>query len=159
MKKILIVFSLMLTLMFTSIKLNAQTPMTFSLQGGYSWINGVVGAEVQFGHMGLSGGWMPCKMPMSGTKINSMGADLTYYTLTASEEGYSSYISAGIASQGYRYEDSWGTEATQLMTIIMLGEKYQSGGVYFKLGAGYGWCDQAGAFTFEATLGFTLFGN
>jgi len=160
MKKVLLFL-----VMFVSLSMitNAQTPMALRVQGGYSWINGVVGGELQIGKFGVSGGWMPCKMPLSGDKISSIGGALTYYTLPADEEGYSYYASVGVASQGYRYEltSSWGygEEATLPMTIIMVGYKYDSGGVNFKLSGGYGWCEEAGAWTFEATLGFTLFGN
>lgn len=162
MKKLLIVIVMLMTLSIFSA--NAQsTPFALRAQGGYSWINGVVGAEAQFGKIGLSGGWMPTKMPLSGEKISSIGGAITYYTLPADQEGYSGYVSVGVASQGYRYEltSSWGygEEETLPMTIVMVGYKYDSGGVNCKLGAGYGWCEVAGAFTFEITLGFTLFGN
>jgi hypothetical protein len=163
MKKILLMMFLTVVLLLPS-KLNAQqTPMAFNLQGGYSWINGVLGAEAQFGKIGVSGGWMPCKMPISGDKISSYGGAITYYTLPAGQEGYSYYISAGIASSGYRYELAsnygYSDEAVLPMTIIMVGYKYDSGGINCKLGTGYGWCEEAGAWTFEITLGFTLFGN
>jgi hypothetical protein len=162
MKKFFTIICLMVALLLSSIKLNAQStriPVAFNVQGGYSWLNGVAGAEVQFGHISLSGGWMPCKMPLSGSKINSYGGAISYYTLPVNQEGYSSYVSVGVASQGYRYEDTWGGEVIEPMTIIMIGEKYNVGIVSCKLGGGYGWCDQAGAWTFEITLGFTLFSN
>jgi hypothetical protein len=160
MKKVLLTICLSLMLIIMSTTVNAQsTPFSLNVQGGYSWLNGVVGAEAQFGKIGLSGGWMPCKMPMSGTKVNSIGLAATYYTLPANQEGYSAYISAGVASDGYRYEDSWGDEAISPMTIVMIGSKYDSGDMNCKLGIGYGWCDEAGVFTFEITLGFSLFSN
>jgi len=159
MKKILFV----LLLMVTSVLYAQQTPTAFNIQGGYSWLNGVVGAELQYGKVALSGGWMPTKMPVSGDKISSFGVALTYYTRPAGQEGYSYYISGGVASSGYRYEyiSSYGyrDETVTPITIIMVGYKYDAGGVNGKLGVGYGWCEEAGAWTFEATLGFTLFGN
>jgi hypothetical protein len=162
MKKLLLAIVMLISLSVFSASAQS-TPFAFRAQGGYSWINGVVGAEAQFGKFALSGGWMPTKMPLSGEKISSIGGAITYYTLPADEEGYSYYASVGFASQGYRYEltSSWGygEEETLPMTIVMVGYKYDSGGVNCKLGAGYGWCEVAGAFTFEITLGFTLFGN
>jgi len=169
MKKILVMMCLTVVLVLPS-KLNAQmsnstvvTPGSASIVGGYSWLNGVDGAELQYGKFGVEGGWMPAKMPLSGNKISSYGVAVTYYTLPAGQEGYSSYISAGVASSGYRYEITsnygYSDEYVLPMTIIMVGEKYNSGGMFFKIGGGYGWCEEAGAWTFEITLGFTLFGN
>jgi hypothetical protein len=162
MKKVIILLSLMIIILLTSVNLNAQsgpTPVAFNVQGGYSWINGVVGAEAQFGHVAISGGWMPARMPVSGDNINSMGAAVTYYSLPANMDGYSYYGSVGFASAGYRYEDSYYYGYTLPVTVVMIGTKYTTGGVNCKAGIGYGWCEEAGAFAFEITLGFTLFGN
>lgn len=138
---------------------NAQTPMSFSAQGGYSWSFGVVGAEAQFGNISVAGGWMPTKMPMSGERIHSYSGAVTYYTLKADEEGLSYYLSGAVASQGFRYEDSWGGESTSPMTIVTVGSKYQTGGVWSRVGFGYGWCEYGNAWTFEINIGFVLFGN
>ena len=158
MKKSLLTICLTLALLLP-LNSNAQTPTTFNVTGGYSWLSGVVGGELQIGKFGLSGGWMPTSMPMSGTRINSYGFAGTIYSTKAGETGYSCYLSVGGATQGYRYEDSWGGESTAPMTIIMLGSKYDSGGFYTKAGLGYGWCSdpEVGAFAFEITLGLTLF--
>lgn len=165
MKKLLLMMCLTIALILPS-KLNAQmstatiaTPFSLSATGGYSWLTGVVGGELQYGKLGVGAGWMPTKMPISGEKISSWGIAATYYTLPAGQEGMSYYLSGGIASQGYQYEDSWGEESTLPCTIITAGSKYDSGGVFLKAGLGYGWCSELGAFTFELTLGFTLFGN
>lgn len=138
---------------------NAQTPMSFSLHGGYSWSIGVLGAEAQFGNIGIAGGWMPTKMPMSGERIHSFSGVITYYTAKAGEYGSSYYVSLAEASQGFRYEDSWGGEFTSPMTIATIGMKYDAGGVWSRAGVGYGWCPDGNAFTFEFNLGFVLFGN
>ena len=164
MKKLLMVLSLMISIMLSSSTLNAQgVPMAFNIQGGYSWLNGVLGAEAQFGRVGISGGWMPCKMPISEEKLSSYSGAVTYYTRPAGDEGYSYYASVGVASSGYRYEtvSTWGydIEGVLPMTIVMAGYKYDAGGVNCKLGGGYGWCEMGGTWTFELTLGFTLFGN
>ena len=159
MKKLLLVAIMSVVMISLSTTTKAQTPMSFSVHGGYSWLTGVVGAEAQFGNIGLAGGWMPTKMPMSGEKISSYSGAVTYYTSKAGEEGSSFYITGAMASQGYRYEDSWGGESTSPITIIAVGTKYDAGGVWSKVGVGYGWCDLASAWTFEISLGFVLFGN
>ena len=159
MKKLSLIAVVSMLMIFTSTTLNAQTPMSFSAHGGYSWSIGVLGAEAQFGNIGFAGGWMPTKMPMSGERIHSYSGAVTYYTAKASEEGTSYYISGAYASQGFRYEDSWGGAYTSPMTIITGGVKYQYGGVWSRVGVGYGWCDEDGAFAFELNLGFVLFGN
>jgi hypothetical protein len=161
MKKVLLTIFMSLAIIIASTTANAQstpTPYSISAHGGYSWLNGVLGGEVQFGHVGLAAGWMPTKMPLSGTKVNSGCFNATYYSGTPVDD-YSFYLSAGVSTAGYRYEDSWGGEDIEPITIIMLGSKYDSGGVYCKAGVGYGWCDQAGIVAFEILLGFKLFGN
>ena len=107
---------------------------------------------------------MPAQMPYSGDHINSIGLYGTYYTLPAGEPGFSSYLSAGVASKGYQEEvyNSYGyyNGMTSSMAIIMVGEKWQGEKGWFgKAGLGYGWCDYSDAFTFEITIGFTLFSN
>lgn len=159
MKKLLLVAIMSIVMISISTTTKAQTPMSFSVHGGYSWLTGVLGAEAQFGNIGLAGGWFPTKMPMSGTKISSYSGAISYYTLKAGEEGTSFYVTGAMASQGYRYEDSWGGAYTSPMTIITGGVKYQYGGVWSRVGVGYGWCDEDGAFAFEINLGFVLFGN
>ena len=159
MKKLLLVAIMSIVMISISTTTKAQTPMSFSVHGGYSWLTGVLGAEAQFGNIGLAGGWFPTKMPMSGERIHSYSGAVTYYTAKASEEGTSYYISGAYASQGFRYEDSWGGAYTSPMTIITGGVKYQYGGVWSRVGVGYGWCDEDGAFAFEINLGFVLFGN
>jgi hypothetical protein len=163
MKKVFLLMFLTMALMLSS-NLKAQTPMTLSGQGGYSWLSGVVGGEIQFGHIGLGGGWMPTSMPYSGDPVSSVGLYGTYYTLPAGQPGYSEYLTVGVASAGYQEEtytnSRYSNGSTSPMTIIMLGAKWQGErGWFSKLGVGYGWCDQAEAFTFEATVGFTLFSN
>ena len=41
----------------------------------------------------------------------------------------------------------------------MAGTKYNFNSFYAKFGVGYGWCQQASAFTFEAIIGIPLFKN
>jgi hypothetical protein len=157
MKKILLTIYLAILFLLFSSNLSSQTPYALSVQGGYSWLNGVVGGDLHIGNFGISGGWMPTKMPMSGLKINSYGFAATIYSGPPDETSY--YASIGVASQGFRYEDSWGGESTAPMTIVMAGVKSGSDQFTFKLGGGYGWCEYGNAWTFEISLGFVLFKN
>ena len=155
MRKFLLTISLIFAMILLTSNVNAQTSWALSGQGGYSWINGVVGGDLQIGHFGVGAGWMPTKMPLSGDKISSIGFQLSLYSAKYNEFGY--YVSLGTASNGYRYQDTRGGEQTEPMTIVMAGVKSGTDVVYFKLGGGYGWCDQGKAWTFEATLGINLF--
>lgn len=159
MKKLFTIVCLVIAMAFTSNLKAQETPFALNATTGYSWLNGVLGLEAQFGKFAVSGGWMPCRMPIYGEWISSYSGALTYYTLAADDPGLSYYLSGGFASAGYRYEDSWGGEYTYPITIIMVGSKYDLGGFNCKAGVGYGWCEYAGAFTFEITLGFTIAGN
>ena len=154
MKKVLLTICLMMGLLLTS-NVKAQAPYAASVQGGYSWINGVVGGDVQIGHFGFGAGWMPTTMPLSGTKVNSIGLHVTVYSANYNEFGY--YVSLGEATNGYRYEDSWGSEATEAMTIVMAGLKGGSDNFFWKAGVGYGWCSDGEAWTGEITVGIPLF--
>ena len=159
MKRIFMIICLAIAFLLATLNTNAQTPMSFSAQGGYSWLNGVLGVEAQIGNFGISGGWMPTKMPLSKDRINSFSGAISYYTLKTGEEGYSYYATVAMSSHGYRYEDSWGGESTMPITIVGMGIKYETSGVWSKIGGGYGWCSEGEAWTFEISLGFILFGN
>ncbi len=162
MKKLLTILTVFVLLLVSS-NLNAQstTPFAVSAHGGYSWLNGVVGGEAHIGHFGVSGGWMPTKMPISGDKISSVGFAVSAYTGNPDETTY--YISYGIASDGFRSETTsnygYSGEMTAPMNIIMVGCKSGTDMVNFRLGGGYGWCEYGKSFTFEATLGIVLFSN
>ena len=160
-------FLAMIVLIFLSQNVKAQyeqytqkpiTPIAVSIHGGYSWLDGVVGVDFQSGLFGLSGGWMPTIMPMSGEPVNSIGVAASIYSGPPSDP-FTMYISGGIASAGYQYEESTGYGETQPMTIVMLGTRYNGNKIYLKVGVGYGWCDYADAWTFEGTLGFPIFKN
>lgn len=163
MKKVLLMLMLTIALMLPS-TLKSQNPMTLSGQVGYSWLNGIVGGEIQFGHIGLSAGWMTASMPYSGDNVSSAGLAGTWYSLPAGQPGYSGYFSAGVATAGYQ-EETYSSSGyydgfTAPMTILMIGTKWQGErGWFSKGGIGYGWCEYADAFTFEICIGFTLFSN
>lgn len=161
MKKVLLSIVMTLALLFaTNINTNAQ--IAGNVQGGYSWLNGVVGAELLLGHIGVSTGYFPAKMPGSGESIASISWAVTYYGGLWDESGY--YGSIGMASAGYRAQTSYnggayGSDVVAPMWIAMVGYKYGSySGFNLKGGVGYGWCEYAGVFTWEITLGFA-FGN
>lgn len=172
MKKLLLVLGLVLAMLLPTNDVNAQ--VGFSLNGGYSWINGVIGAEVFIGdYVGLSTGWMPTSMPKSGEKLSSWGFGISGYQSSIYENG--TYASFGIASKGYRYEEtrseyttiynyntgryendytSSSYEETQPMSILMVGYRWGWGdGTTLKAGVGYGWCEQASAISFEIIIG------
>lgn len=80
MKKTLLTLIMSLAMIFVlTTTTNAQTPMSLSVHGGYSWLTGVVGAEAQFGNIGIAAGWMPTKMPMSGERVHSFSGAISYY--------------------------------------------------------------------------------
>lgn len=135
-----------------------KSPFAFSVHGGYSWLDGVIGADFQSGLLGISGGWMPTTMPISGTRINSTGIALSLYSNPPTESS-AFYLSIGVNSHGYRYEDSFGNAQSKSMAIVMGGWKYNVNMLYLKMGSGYGWCDEAGVWTAEITLGINLFKN
>ena len=167
MKKLILFLSLIFAL---SISAFSQTDL--SLWGGYSWTStGVVGLEAQYGNFSVSGGYFPAKMPGSGDPISSFSAALTYYGKTneflnshGGALGACYYGSFGIASAGYRYQanyggSGWTDDIVEPMFIGMIGVKSYVNKWQFKLGAGYGWCDYANAFTWEIGLGYALFSS
>jgi len=166
MKKLLV----LLTLMF-ALSISAFSQTDLSLWGGYSWLNGVVGAEVQYGHFGISGGYFPAKMPGSGDRISSFSAAVTWYGKNneflnnhSGALGACYYGSIGFASAGYRSQvnynsTGWTDDYISPMTIAMVGVKSYAQKWSFKLGAGYGWCSEAGVFTWEIGLGYALFSS
>ena len=108
MKKILLSLAFIFAITFSSF---GQVPTDISLWGGYSWVNGVFGAEAQFGHIGISGGWFPAKMPYSKDQISSWSGAITFYGKSNKylDDHYGAFIACfygtfGIASTGYRYE-------------------------------------------------------
>jgi hypothetical protein len=126
-----------------------------TVQGGYSWLNGIVGAEIQFVNLGISFGYMPTSMPLSGDKVASYSAALTWYGKPYDQDCF--YGSFGVASAGYTYEDNMGGSIVKQMTIGMLGYRFTSDlGLSSKIGVGYGWCDLAETYTWEWTLGYTF---
>jgi len=158
MKKLLLLITLILSISV----LSYSQSMSLTAQGGYSWLNGVVGVEYQVGKIALSGGWFPAKMPGSKEIVSSFSGAVTFYGGNWNRSSY--YISGGVASAGYREEVSynggaWTDRIVAPMYIVMLGYKGSVGNTNAKLGFGYGWCDYGSAFTWELTIGWVLFAN
>lgn len=104
-------------------------------------------------------GWMPTSMPGSGDAVTSISWFVTYQDAVFQESsGY--YVSIGSASAGYRYEvsyngGSWTDDVVANMWIGMIGYKYNwYSGLNMKAGLGYGWCEYAGVFTWEVSVGW-----
>lgn len=143
----------------------------FSLWGGYSWVNGVVGAEYQYNKFGVSAGYYPAKMPGSGDRVSSFSAAFTFYGKDneyldnhSGALGACYYATIGFASAGYRSQvsyngGSWTDDVVSPMTIAMVGVKSYASKWQFKLGCGMGWCEYATAFTWEIGFGYALFSS
>ena len=138
----------------------SQAQSAFTINGGYSWSYGVVGAEYQLGHIGIGGGWMPTTMPGSGEKLNSFSGVVTWYGGDWWESCY--YTSLAFASNGYRaqidYGSGWTDDYTAPMGIWRFGYKAQYGNRGMYGGCGVGWCSEASVFNWELGVKYS-FGN
>jgi len=155
MKKIFVLLMLLLGL---SIGTFAQT-QAFTVQGGYSWTMGMVGAEYQYNYLAVGAGVMPSTMPYSNDPITSFSAYLAWTNYMPDESGL--YASIGFASQGYRYEEynssSIYDSFTAPMGIMNLGYKLQFySGLNFKGEVGYGFGEYSKVFTWGLTAGWTF---
>lgn len=168
-KTLLLTMTLFLTLSLGAF--SQSYPTDVSLWGGYSWLNGVVGGEAQFGNFSVSAGYFPAKMPGDKTPVTSISWAVTYYGASNKtlNEGFGAgqacyYASIGSASAGYRYQasyggGSWTDDIVEPMWIAMVGVKSYVNKWQFKVGGGYGWCDYANAFAWEVGLSYALFSN
>jgi len=151
-----------LTLLFAIFAFTALSygQSAFTVQGGYSWTMGMVGAEYQIGHAAVGAGYMPTSMPGSGESLSSYSAYFAWTGYDYDESGY--YISLGFASAGYRYQASynggaWTDGVVLPMGIVNIGYKLQwYSGLNIKGEVGYGWCSEAGVFTWGLTAGWTF---
>lgn len=69
MKKILLSFVMILSLLFVS-NINTEAQSALNVQAGYSWSEGVFSAGYQYSYFEIKGGWMLSKMPGDGSPIN-----------------------------------------------------------------------------------------
>jgi len=154
MKKILILLSFILLSSFTSF---SQTDI--GVWGGYSWINGIVGVEAQYGHFGIGAGYLPTKIP-DGKSIPSWGGTVSIYTKNNKslmlKDRFTTcfYGSVGVASAAYRSD----TESSA-MTFGMLGIKTNYNKLSLKTGIGYGGSKFGDMWTFEIGIKYIILRN
>jgi len=158
MKKLLLSLVMALSLLLVT-NIDTQAQLSLGVNAGYSWLTGMVGPELEVGHWSVGMGYMPTSMPGSGEPLTSISWFVTYQTAVFQESsGY--YVGLGSASAGYRSEysyngGSWTDGTVANMWIAMVGYKYNwYSGLNLKGGVGYGWCEYAGVFTWEVTLGY-----
>jgi len=135
--------------------IEAQVESHLFARGGYSWINGVVGGEIFTDRFSLGGGWMPNSSPLTGKKVNSLCGQISLHSNNTTES--SAYVSFGFATNGYQYEDSYGTYYSETILIGMLGYRWVGDRFDIKAGFGYGGTEGWGVWTAEAGLGIRLF--
>jgi len=151
MKKIII-------LLFTLVlSISAFSQTSINVWGGYSWLNGIIGAEVQLEHFGISAGYYPAKMPDTKENIPSFSAAVTYYTksnklLKSKDMCY--YGSLGMASAGYRHDGD-----VDPIYIGMTGLRFNINKLQLKVGGGYGFNNIENKWMFEAGISYGLFTN
>ena len=144
------------------LSITAISQTNINAWGGYSWINGIVGVEAQYGNFGIGAGYFPTKMPNSNENIPSFGGSVTFYTKNTKPQknslGIGYYGSIGVASAGHRYQ-SLSEDVIVPMTYGMIGVKGYRNKLSIKAGAGYGWCKDYNSFSFEIGIGYILFTN
>lgn len=160
MKKLFLTFILTISMIFISVN-ESYSQASLGVNAGYSWLSGIVGAEVEIGHVSGGFGYMPTSMPGSGEPVSSISWFVTYQDAVFQESsGY--YIGFGQALKGYREETSynggaWTDAVVAPIWIGMVGYKYNwDAGLNMKWGVGYGWCEYAGTFLWEITIGYKI---
>lgn len=155
MKKILTI--LITIFAFTILSFAQKSSIT--VQTGYSYSTGLIGAEYQYGKISVAAGWIPLRMPESHKFISSFSAAITAYNSNWNESGW--YASGAFASKAYLTEIDvngiWVEDVVSPMTILSLGYKQHMGsGLSLKGGIGYGWCKYAAFPRLEATVRWTF---
>ncbi len=140
----------------------SQAQNAFSAYGGYSWINGAVGAELQMGYWSATVGMMPTSMPMSGESVQAWSLAVTWYGDTW--DASAMYIALGYNFAGYRSETTvngiYTENVIEGMPVFTVGYKIPlSELLYVKGGIGYGYHSKDDFFTWELLLGIYIFGN
>lgn len=152
MKKIGLILLMIVAMAFTS-----QAQGLYG-HGGYSWTKGAFGAEYRSGYFGLGLGAMPTKMPMSGDKLTSVSAFVSFYSVEEDDIDTGWYLTLATTSAGYRMENSYGDREVSPMTVATGGWIWNIDGAYMQFGGGWGFYDGGNTPTFEVTLGFRLLG-
>lgn len=147
---------IMVLAMIVATETETKAQMTLNVNTGYSWVTGVVGAEVQYKYVALGCGYFPAKYPMSEEPISSLSGHLTLYNHLYGTSCY--YLTVGIASAGYRYENSYGAQRSQPVTIVILGYRLVIDNIDLKVGCGYGFISNRddGIFTPELKIGYSF---
>lgn len=146
MKKFLTI--LIIIFAFTTLSFAQKSSIT--VQAGYSYSTGLLGAEYQYGKIGVAAGWIPLRMPESHKFTSSFSAAITAYNSNWNASGW--YASGAFASKAYLSED-----IVSPMIILGLGYKqYLGSGLSLKGGVGYGWCKYAAYPRLEATVRWTF---
>jgi len=149
-----LLFSIMVAFtMLFAIPLQSQAQGVYGagINDGYSWLNGVIGAEIFIHKISVSGGWMPTSMPLSEEKVNSYSWAITAYSQPMDLDSW--YLSYGMAMSGYREDitHDYRSYDSQIkpMNIIMCGYRFVggSGNWNLKAGIGAGWCSEMTVFT------------
>jgi len=133
----------------TTNQTQAQSALTIS--GGYSWTNGMIGAEVQNGHWAYGAGYLATMWPLSGDPISSLSGHITWYDSPYNYSGY--YATAAMIGNGYRYEDSYGTRYSSTMAALLIGYKISFGDFGIKAGLGWGFILDGNTMNGESGVG------
>lgn len=165
MTKILRFLCLMIIILLSSNVLRAEdptkVPYTLNVNVGRSWLNGVLGAEFISDNAGVSVGWMPARVPITQDIVHSFNFTLNYYSKFPYEDKCIIYGSVGFTSKGYRYKNiETDEELIMPMTILGTGLQYKTDiGGYFKIGLGYGFCEEGSTPTWEVVWSFPIIKN
>jgi len=154
MKKLLLI---LLILIGISTQLKSQTKVQTALyvRGGYSWLTGVIGTELQINNFGFGFGWMPTPYLLNDQRINAYGIDVTYYNGLPNQNSF--YISGSYIINGYEYEsDYYGTQIIDMMAIL-IGYKVSLSIFDLKFGLGTGFNSDNVIIIVEATIGLNIF--
>jgi len=146
MKKILSL--IVIIFIFTVSSFSQKKSLT--IQNGYSYSTGLIGAEYQFGKIGIAAGWLPLRTPETHKLISNYSAAVTLYGCDWNKSGW--YVSGAFASSAYLTED-----LTSPMFISIIGYKQHIwSGLSLKGGAGYAWCKYSNIPVFEVTARWTF---
>ncbi|MFW5847923.1 MAG: hypothetical protein ACOCVF_03305 [bacterium] len=142
MKKFLII----LIISLFSLSVYSQVSGSFNVNLGYSYLNGMIGGELQLGHIAFSGGYFI-------SEYESWSMAVSLYETEWDESSF--YISYGIASTGYVNESPYGIILSPT-NIAMFGLRFGGDPMNLKAGMGYQWCEYDDGLTWEVTLGIVL---
>ena len=150
MKKLLMAIAL-IAIMFLGVEQTTSAQGALTVNAGYSWTNGMIGAEAQGPHWALGAGYLKTEWPMSGDPISSVSAHITWYDAPYNYSGY--YATFAYIGNGYRYEDSNGSRYSSAMTGLIIGYKISFGDFGIKGGLGWGFILDGNTMNGERNVG------